>query len=339
MNPSGGLISKGHPLGATGSRAVRRADLAAARRGRQAPGRRRQGRAAAQPRPRRRRRRGRSTARADSVEQVGLLAHDAFVQRLEAEPAGERGADLAGGDAWPARRRCGIGVPAASARSCDWHVRSMVMNHQAASSTVWPTVSRPWLRRMTALCVAEGVGDPLALLDVEHDAGVVVEQRVVVVEGADVLGERVERAAERSTTTCRTSSGRGRRPPRRAGRRGPGSGWRTRRWLTGRSPSTTSPWWLTRMRSRHPDLAEVHAERVDPEVVGPLRVAGGDVPGDALVEPEVGRRGGRRRPAAACGAAARPQRSRSGGAWGGSASSSRRPGYAAGPGIGLNCGL
>ena len=31
VNPSGGLISKGHPLGATGPRAVQRADLAAAR--------------------------------------------------------------------------------------------------------------------------------------------------------------------------------------------------------------------------------------------------------------------------------------------------------------------
>ena len=40
VNPSGGLISKGHPLGATGPRAVRRAQLAAARQGRQAPGRR-----------------------------------------------------------------------------------------------------------------------------------------------------------------------------------------------------------------------------------------------------------------------------------------------------------
>ena len=34
------------------------------------------------------------------------------------------------------------------------------------------------------------------------------------------------------------------------------------------------------------DVLEVHAERVDPEVVGVLGVAGGDVAGDALVEPE-----------------------------------------------------
>ena len=38
VNPSGGLISKGHPLGATGLAQCSRADLAAARRRRHAPG-------------------------------------------------------------------------------------------------------------------------------------------------------------------------------------------------------------------------------------------------------------------------------------------------------------
>ena len=56
--------------------------------------------------------------------------------------------------------------------------------------------------------------------------------------------------------------------------------------LTGQVPSTTSPWSLTRMRSRDPDLLEAHAERVDPEVVEQLGVAGRDVAGDALVEAE-----------------------------------------------------
>ena len=56
--------------------------------------------------------------------------------------------------------------------------------------------------------------------------------------------------------------------------------------LTGQSPSTTSPSWFTRIRSSTRDQLEVHAERVDPEVVGPLGVAGGDVAGHALVEAE-----------------------------------------------------
>ena len=56
VNPSGGLISKGHPLGATGLAQCSRAHVAAARHGGRPPGRRRQGRAAAQHRARRRRR-------------------------------------------------------------------------------------------------------------------------------------------------------------------------------------------------------------------------------------------------------------------------------------------
>src|ERR1035441_10606361 len=37
----------------------------------------------------------------------------------------------------------------------------------------------------------------------------------------------------------------------------------------------------------HPDELEVHAERVDPEVVEPLRISSGDVAGEALVESEM----------------------------------------------------
>ena len=38
----------------------------------------------------------------------------------------------------------------------------------------------------------------------------------------------------------------------------------------------------------HPDVPEVHGEGVDPEVVGELGVAGGDVSGHAFVEAEPG---------------------------------------------------
>ena len=60
-----------------------------------------------------------------------------------------------------------------------------------------PDGQQPVVAEDDGLVVAERVGDALALLDVEHHAGVVVEERVVLVEGADVLGDRVERAAER----------------------------------------------------------------------------------------------------------------------------------------------
>ena len=66
----------------------------------------------------------------------------------------------------------------------------------------------------------------------------------------------------------------------------------------------------------HPDVAEVHAERVDPEVVEQLGVAGGDVAGDALVEPELAEQAERRRRGAACGGGAPPRPCRtSAGSW------------------------
>src|SRR5258708_34871748 len=37
---------------------------------------------------------------------------------------------------------------------------------------------------------------------------------------------------------------------------------------------------------RNPNLAEVHAKRIDPKMIRPLRVARGDVPGHAFVEAE-----------------------------------------------------
>ena len=39
---------------------------------------------------------------------------------------------------------------------------------------------------------------------------------------------------------------------------------------------------------RDADMAEIHAERVDPEMVGPFRVAHGDVAGGAMVEAVMG---------------------------------------------------
>ena len=57
--------------------------------------------------------------------------------------------------------------------------------------------------------------------------------------------------------------------------------------LSGQLPSTTSPSVVHQQNVPDPDLLEVHAERVDPEVVVELGVARGDVPGRTLVEPEV----------------------------------------------------
>ena len=178
------------------------------------------------------------------------------------------------------------GVPAASASSCAWHERSIVMNHHAASSTVRPTVSRPWFARMAALASPRAWAMRLPSSSVEHDAGVVVEHHVVAVERARVLGERIERAAQR----------RPRLAVHRVGVRGGhhvGAGGvdlrvdheRGRVHRPGALDDLAPV--VHEQEVLHPDLLEVHAERVDPEVVEQLGVAGGDVAGRALVEAEV----------------------------------------------------
>src|SRR5579875_1802367 len=82
-------------------------------------------------------------------------------------------------------------VPAAHASSWAWQERSMVMNHHTASDGEQAVVAQDH-----RFVVAEGMGDPLALLGVDHHPGVVVEQGVVLVEGADVLGDRLEEPAQ-----------------------------------------------------------------------------------------------------------------------------------------------
>ena len=131
-----------------------------------------------------------------SVQEIGLLSDDLEVQRLERGVAGDVRADLRMREA----RHLGVDEhrgAAASARSCASQVRSMVANQKTASSTEWPAVRRPWLRRITALLPPRACADALALLLVDHDARVVVEERVVLEERARILGERVEESPQR----------------------------------------------------------------------------------------------------------------------------------------------
>jgi len=105
----------------------------------------------------------------------------------------------------------------------------MVMNHHAASSTEWPTVSRPWLRKMTALRSpsAWAMRFPSSVSSTTPVKS--SNSALVLVEGADVLGDGFEQSAHGRPGLAVDSNGRGRRRPRRAGPRGPASGWRRRR--------------------------------------------------------------------------------------------------------------
>src|SRR5581483_4236998 len=142
------------------------------------------------------------------------------------------------------------------------------------------------VRQDAGLVATERMRDALALFGVEHHARVVVEDRVVAVEHARVLRQRVERPPERGPRLAVHGV-------RVRGRHhiGPGG---VDRAVDHERSGVDRPVALDHLtlvvdedEVLHADLLEVHPERVHPEVVEALRVTGGDVPRDAFVEAEV----------------------------------------------------
>src|SRR5438552_14459713 len=134
-------------------------------------------------------------ARSASVEQVGLLAHDAVVEGLEAEPPGDVAADLAAGE-------LGLSLVdengLAGGLRHQLHLAGALHGDEPEGGFVDRVADgeQPVVAKDHRLAVAQSVGQALALFQVEDDTGVVVEQGVVAVEGADVLGQGVEKAAQ-----------------------------------------------------------------------------------------------------------------------------------------------
>ena len=179
-----------------------------------------------------------------------------------------------------------FGSPAAIAISWAWHERSIETNQNTASSTVSPTVNRPWFWWIAALPRRERGGELLAGLDLEHDgAALLGDHGVVLVEDAGVLGERGERDAERGERLAV-------RRVRVGGGDDVGPGLVDRRVDHERGPvdrlAAVDDVAVVVDEDQVADahVAEAEAERVDPEVVGELGVAHGDVAGDALAEAE-----------------------------------------------------
>ena len=144
------------------------------------------------------------------------------------------------------------------------------------------------------LAVAELVRDALAFLEIEHHAGVLVEQGVVVVERAGVLGDRVEQPGERGPRLAVHRMGMRGADHVRAG--GMDLRMDGERGLVQRSVALDDRAVMAHQQQvAHPDVPEVHAERIDPEVIGQLRIACGDVARDALVEAEAAEQAERRR--------------------------------------------
>ena len=133
--------------------------------------------------------------------------------------------------------------------------------------------------------VTEGVRDALALLELEDGAGVIVEHHVVPVEGAGVLGQRVERPVQRRPGLAVDGV-------RVRGRHDVGSGGVDLR-VDDEGGQVERPRTfhdiaavVDQQQVLDADLPEAHAERIDPEVIGALGVACGDVAGGAFGEAE-----------------------------------------------------
>ena len=161
-----------------------------------------------------------------------------------------------------------------------------MMNHQAASSTECPTVKSPWLRWMVALCGPERRRQRLGRGLLQHDGATALRAHgVVFVEDASVLGDRIERAAERGPRLAvdRVRVGGG----DDVGAGGVHGG------VDGEGGRVHRPAALDDLAGvahqdqvGDADVAEAHAEGIDPEVVGQLGIASRDVAGDALGEAE-----------------------------------------------------
>jgi len=78
------------------------------------------------------------------------VPHDPLEEGLEAEPTRDMRPDLRTGEF--CTLVCDVdGLAGCRGEKLGWQERSMVMNHHGCLVTEWPTVSRPWLRKMTAL--------------------------------------------------------------------------------------------------------------------------------------------------------------------------------------------
>ncbi len=144
---------------------------------------------------------------------------------------------------------------------------------------------QPVVAQHERLAGTEGGGDAAALVGVDGDAGVGVVQGVVLVEGAALLGDGVQEVAQRGegaavhrvTVGDRDDVGAG---GVHLGVHGEG------RLVDVVAALDDLAVGVGEDQVAHGDVFEGHPERIDPEAVAVLRVAGGDVPRDTVLEAE-----------------------------------------------------
>ena len=188
----------------------------------------------------------------------------------------------------------GLGIPAAIASSCAWQDRSIVTNHQAASATELAHRQQAVVGEDDGLVAAQRGAIRLPSSMSFTIAPVVLVQGVVLEERARVLRQRIKQHAQAGERLAVQRVRVRRRDHVRPGQvhlgvdaeRGP-----VDRLVAFDHGALV----VDQDQVGDLDLAEVHPERVDPEPVGVLGVARGDVPGDALGEAEPAEDAERRR--------------------------------------------
>lgn len=135
------------------------------------------------------------------------------------------------------------------------------------------------------LVAAQRRGDPAALLGVVGHAGVLLVAAVVLVEGAGVLGEGFEALGGGGQGLAVHGVAVGGADDVRAGLVDGGVD-REGRTVDAVAALDDLAVVVDEQQVADLDVLEGDAEGVDPEVVGELGVAGGDVAGDALLEAE-----------------------------------------------------
>jgi hypothetical protein len=218
------------------------------------------------------------------VKEVGLFVGDALEEGLELEPAGEVGAHegvgvlggfvgnfvgLAGGFG----KQLGLARAVHGDEPPGGFVDGMADSEQAVIAE-----DGGFLR-------AEGAGDAVAFGSFLNDTGEILENDVILVKCASILGKRIEQAAERgprfTVERVGVSGGddvlAGGVDARVDGESGE---------IDFRAAFDDIASVIYENEIGSANLAEVHAKGIDPEMIEPLGIAGGDVAGDAFIEAE-----------------------------------------------------
>ena len=131
--------------------------------------------------------------------------------------------------------------------------------------------------------IAESGGNAIGFVDLRYETSIGAEQGMVFIESTSVLGDGIEEAAERGPRfpIHRMSMGRANHVGTSRVHAGVDGEGRAIDQMVARDDVTA---FVNKDQIGDADLAKVHAEGIDPEMVEQLRISGGDVARDSLIE-------------------------------------------------------